>query len=156
MHAVRLLTLSTLTLATLEALAGIQTTLPQSWLKADLSVPSESQTPLYVTITPDQTTCQAKYGREAYEKCARPFGIYGRRVTGVRLEPAMPGTWRWLGSDTLSFTPSEAWPEKTTFKVALNDLRLPSATTLVNPEVTFSTPPLTMTSGDMTLSLIHI
>ena len=153
MHAVRLLTLSTLTLATLEALAGIQTTLPQSWLKADLSVPSESQTPLYVTITPDQTTCQAKYGREAYEKCARPFGIYGRRVTGVRLEPAMPGTWRWLGSDTLSFTPSEAWPEKTTFKVALNDLRLPAATTLVNPEVTFATPPLTMTSGDMTFWL---
>ena len=152
MHAVRFLTLSTLTLATLEAFANLQVTVPQSWLKADVSLPSQSHDSLQVTFSPEISKCRANYGSQAYAVCARPFGLDGRRVTGVRLEPQLPGTWRWRDSTTLSFTPTDAWPEKTAFKVVLDDLRLPAATTLTNPQVTFSTPPLTM-SGHMTFWL---
>lgn len=37
----------------------------------------------------------------------------------IRLTPAISGLWRWAG-DTLSFIPTQAWPEKSTITVALN------------------------------------
>ncbi len=152
MHTVRFLTLYTLTLATIEAFANLQVSVPQSWLKANVSLPTQSHDSLQITFSPEIDKCRANYGSQAYAVCARPFGLDGRRVTGVRLEPQLAGTWRWRDSTTLSFTPTDAWPEKTAFKVVLDDLRLPVATTLTNPQVTFSTPPLTM-SGHMTFWL---
>lgn len=141
------LTLSILTLASLEAAAALSATVPPAWLKAEVSLPEHSRSPLVVRLSPDMTPCRAKYGNEAASKCSRLFGLVSSRVTGVSLSPAVEGVWRWEARGALAFMPEEPWPERTAFKVDLSGLRLPSATTLNTPVIDFTTPPLTMTSG---------
>ena len=147
MRSIPTLTLSVLTLASLEAMAALSTSVPPAWLKAGVSIPGQSRSPLYITLSPDMEACRAQYGKKAASKCSRQFGLVSSRVTGVSMTPAIEGVWRWEGSGTLSFTPEEAWPERTAFKIDLSGLKLPAETTLNTPEIDFSTPPLTMTSG---------
>ena len=147
MRTVPTFTFSILTLASLEAAAALSATVPPAWLKAEVSLPEHSRSPLVVKLSPDMTPCRAKYGNEAASKCSRLFGLVSSRVTGVSLSPAVEGVWRWEARGALAFTPEEPWPERTTFKVDLSGLRLPSATTLNTPVIDFTTPPLTMTSG---------
>ena len=151
MRTVPTFTFSILTLASLEAAAALSATVPPAWLKAEVSLPEHSRSPLVVKLSPDMTPCRAKYGNEAASKCSRLFGLVSSRVTGVSLSPAVEGVWRWEARGALAFTPEEPWPERTTFKVDLSGLRLPSATTLNTPVIDFTTPPLTMTSGFATL-----
>ena len=152
MRTVPTFTFSILTLASLEAAAALSATVPPAWLKAEVSLPEHSRSPLVVKLSPDMTPCRAKYGNEAASKCSRLFGLVSSRVTGVSLSPAVEGVWRWEARGALAFTPEEPWPERTTFKVDLSGLRLPSATTLNTPVIDFTTPPLTMTSGFATFS----
>lgn len=147
MRSIPTLTLSVLTLASLEAMAALSTSVPPAWLKAGVSIPGQSRSPLYITLSPDMEACRAQYGKKATSKCSRQFGLVSSRVTGVSMTPAIEGVWRREGSGTLSFTPEEAWPERTAFKVDLSGLKLPAETTLNTPEIDFLTPPLTMTSG---------
>ena len=147
MRTVPTFTFSILTLASLEAAAALSATVPPAWLKAEVSLPEHSRSPLVVKLSPDMTPCRAKYGNEAASKCSRLFGLVSSRVTGISLSPAVEGVWRWEARGALAFTPEEPWPERTTFKVDLSGLRLPSATTLNTPVIDFTTPPLTMTSG---------
>ena len=147
MRTVPTFTFSILTLASLEAAAALSATVPPAWLKAEVSLPEHGRSPLVVKLSPDMTPCRAKYGNEAASKCSRLFGLVSSRVTGVSLSPAVEGVWRWEARGALAFTPEDPWPERTTFKVDLSGLRLPSATTLNTPVIDFTTPPLTMTSG---------
>ena len=95
MRTVPTFTFSILTLASLEAAAALSATVPPAWLKAEVSLPEHSRSPLVVKLSPDMTPCRAKYGNEAASKCSRLFGLVSSRVTGVSLSPAVEGVWRW-------------------------------------------------------------
>ena len=95
MRTVPTFTFSILTLASLEAAAALSATVPPAWLKAEVSLPEHSRSPLVVKLSPDMTPCRAKYGNEAASKCSRLFGLVSSRVTGISLSPAVEGVWRW-------------------------------------------------------------
>ena len=147
MRTVPTLTLSVLAMASLEAMAALSISVPPAWLKAEVSLPAHSRSPLVVRLSPDMKACRAQYGKEAAQKCSRRFGLAASRVAGVSLTPALEGVWRWESPGELAFTPEAPWPERTSFKIDLSGLRLPSETTLSTPSVDFATPPLTMNAG---------
>lgn len=140
-------TVSLLTLATVQAIAAISTEIPPSWMTAHLTIPSQDQTPLRITLEPDMRVCRAQYGKAAYRTCDRTIGSNSQIPQGIRIEPAIPGTWRWEGVNYLVFRPENPWPEKQTFTVDLRGLSLPTATTLQTPTIAFQTPPRTLLDG---------
>ena len=145
--------ISACTALTLLALASFHTPAAytaaplQSWLKPAAEIPVGSLTPLTVSLNPDRTLCEKTYGRRWAERCVRPFGMNAGRVSGVRLTPAMKGTWRWQGPDMLAFYPAEPWPDAVNYTVSLENLPVPAGVTLSAKTVAVSTPPLSMTSG---------
>ena len=145
--------ISACTALTLLALASFHTSAAytaaplQSWLKPAAEIPVGSLTPLTVSLNPDRTLCEKSYGRRWAERCVRPFGMNAGRVSGVRLTPAMKGTWRWQGPDMLAFYPAEPWPDAVNYTVSLENLPVPAGVTLSAKTVAVSTPPLSMTSG---------
>jgi hypothetical protein len=57
--------------------------------------------------------------RVRFAESAAPLTLAGKPVlTGLRLEPAQPGAWRWLDDRTLEFTPEGDWPVGQTFTLA--------------------------------------
>lgn len=147
MRTVPTFTFSILTLASLEAAAALSATVPPAWLKAEVSLPEHSRSPLVVKLSPDMTPCRAKYGNEAASKCSRLFGLVSSRVTGRlalarrrrRLALGGPGRTRLHARGALARAHN--------LQGRPLGLRLPSATTLNTPVIDFTTPPLTMTSG---------
>ncbi|MGE5208864.1 MAG: alpha-2-macroglobulin family protein, partial [Alphaproteobacteria bacterium] len=51
------------------------------------------------------------------ESAARLEDLKKSSVQGVRLDPHLNGTWRWIQSDTLAFEPTEDWPADQKFRV---------------------------------------
>ncbi|MGN1149545.1 MAG: alpha-2-macroglobulin family protein [Sutterella sp.] len=120
---------------------------PQSWLKPSAEIPASGLSPLTISLAPDRPACEKVYGRLWEAQCARPFGMMSARVQGVRLSPQIKGVWRWQSSDELAFFPAEPWPADAAFSVSLDDLPVPAGVTLTRRDISFATPPLTMTSG---------
>jgi uncharacterized protein YfaS (alpha-2-macroglobulin family) len=59
----------------------------------------------------------------------------------VRLKPAVPGTWDWVGTRALRFSPEKPLPMATTFEVEVAGARALDGSTLAEPYTfTFSTP----------------
>lgn len=58
--------------------------------------------------------------RVRFAESAAPLALVGKTVTsGVRLEPALAGTWRWLDDRTLEFRPDTDWPVDGGFTLSL-------------------------------------
>ncbi|MDY4162794.1 MAG: MG2 domain-containing protein [Sutterella sp.] len=119
----------------------------RSWLKPSAEIPASGLSPLTISLAPDRQACEKTYGRRWESQCARPFGMMSARVQGVRLSPQIRGAWRWQSSDELAFFPAEPWPADAAFSVSLADLPVPAGVTLTRRDISFSTPPLSMTSG---------
>ena len=51
------------------------------------------------------------------ESAARLEDLKKTSLQGVRLEPQLSGTWRWVQADILVFEPSEDWPADQKFRV---------------------------------------
>jgi len=55
-----------------------------------------------------------------FDRSVATLALAGKPLpTGVTLQPALAGTWRWLDDRVLEFRPKEDWPIAQTYKVAL-------------------------------------
>ena len=80
MRSIPTLTLSVLTLASLEAMAALSTSVPPAWLKAGVSIPGQSRSPLYITLSPDMEACRAQYPSLELKRRALPTASRERRA----------------------------------------------------------------------------
>lgn len=97
---------------------------------------------LEITLAPDEQACRKAYGQHWAERCAAAPGQTGAMVRGIRMQPAIPGEWRWSAPGIMTFQPEKAWPEKTSFTVDLAGVPIPSHIRVANRQISFSTPPL--------------
>ena len=63
--------------------------------------------------------------------------------SGVRLDPQLPGNWRWEDDQTLVFAPEAEWPPGTRFQVRLDRALFAEDARLASRRVSFETPPMT-------------
>ena len=70
--------------------------------------------------------------------------------TGIDMQPAMPGRWRFETDNHLVFEPSEDWPAGRTFTVRLDPDLFAANVTLASAQVTFETPAFDATVASAT------
>ena len=88
-----------------------------AFLRAVIDAPLEGDDALRVHIQPDEPLCRKAYGKEWASRCAASPGRDGAPVTGVKLEPDVPGDWRWEADGrTFAFRPRQAWQRKCSFR----------------------------------------
>src|SRR5450432_3520807 len=61
--------------------------------------------------------------------------------TGIRIEPAVEGTWRWVTDSRLTFTPKQDWPADQEYHVTLDKSAVAPHVLLDRYNFDFSTPP---------------
>jgi uncharacterized protein YfaS (alpha-2-macroglobulin family) len=85
--------------------------------------------------------------RVRFHESAAPLALVGKQVTsGLRLEPAQNGSWRWLDDHTLEFRPEGDWPVDSRFTLALAQKGLLAPGVLLKrTQATFHTAPFTAT-----------
>jgi len=80
----------------------------------------------------------------------RSTNLSGSRVdSGVTIEPAIPGEWRWSSDYSLQFTPKSYWPAGTTYTVKFSANLLPGGISIDVPSWSFTTEPLTPRISEM-------
>lgn len=76
-----------------------------------------------------------------FEGSVAPLAKAGKEIpSGVKLEPAWPGKWKWENDRTLRFDPAEDWPAATKFRVAIDPDALAPQILLENYKLPWSTP----------------
>ncbi|MCE0498348.1 MAG: alpha-2-macroglobulin family protein [Methylacidiphilales bacterium] len=74
----------------------------------------------------------------------------GKDVTsGVKLSPALKGTWSWSGGSQLIFSPQEDWPAGKTFRITLSPSLFSTHVRLETLSKEFHTAPFTVAISDM-------
>ena len=71
---------------------------------------------------------------------AAPLALVGQEAVGVRMEPALPGKWRWAMAKRLEFTPASDWPAGMRYTVRLEDNALTPQVQLEQRKYEFSSP----------------
>lgn len=66
----------------------------------------------------------------------------GKRSYDFTLEPAMPGTWLWLGQGSLEFQPAQAWQPDTRYTITASPTALPAGMEFSPNTFSFTTSPL--------------
>lgn len=140
------LTVSPLALFAAQALAAVSGGISESWLKPEITLPASARAPLAVELVPDEAPCRKAYGKKWQEKCGSAFGLFGARVSGAALSPALRGTWRFSGESGIEFVPDDPWPAGQRFRLSLGSVPLPRGVRLSAPALDFATPPLTASS----------
>ncbi|MFU0841836.1 MAG: hypothetical protein ACFWTZ_04405 [Burkholderia sp.] len=140
------LTISPLALFAAQALAAMSGGVSESWLKPEITLPQSARAPLTVEFVPDEAPCRKAYGKKWQEKCSASFGLFGARVSGASLSPAVRGTWRFSGGSGIEFVPDDPWPAGQRFKLSLGSVPLPRGVKLSSPALDFATPPLSVSS----------
>ena len=81
---------------------------------------------------------------------ARVESVLGKPVSsGVRLEPAIDGAWKWMTDSRLMFTPKQDWPADRNYRVILDRALLPPHVLLERYELEAHTPPFTGSIQDL-------
>ena len=85
--------------------------------------------------------------RIRFAESAAPLALAGKPVvSGLRLEPAQPGSWRWLDDRTLEFKPEGDWPVAGAFTLAFAKEDFFAPGVLVRDyQTTFATAPFSAT-----------
>lgn len=73
-----------------------------------------------------------------------------RVESGIRLEPAMDGTWRWEGDRVLVFTPAQEWPAGTRFRVRCDKSLFVPEARFASRDYHFTTPPFSVELDELT------
>jgi len=77
-----------------------------------------------------------------FDGSVAPLDGMGKLVTsGIRIEPEVPGTWRWQGDRSLVFRPARDWPADTKYRVHLEKEVVAGHVILDRYEVGVQTPP---------------
>ena len=78
---------------------------------------------------------------EFSEPAARLEDLKNPALQHVRLEPAMPGTWKWTNDRKLTFAPAQDWPADRKFRIIFDKDLFPSHVRMDKLEYEASTPP---------------
>lgn len=110
------------------------------WLVPKVEAPFWGNSPLELTLVPDEKACRKAYGDEWEQGCAAAFGVSGVVADGVSITPPVEGEWRWLSAETLQFMPKNPWPPQQRYDVSLKSLPLPGRVRLSPHTATITTP----------------
>ncbi|HWM25531.1 MAG TPA: alpha-2-macroglobulin [Chthoniobacterales bacterium] len=77
---------------------------------------------------------------EFTESAARLDDLKNPALQHVRLEPAMPGTWKWTNDRKLAFTPAQDWPAAAKYRIIFDKHLFPSHIRMDKLEYDVSTP----------------
>lgn len=119
-----------------------------------LSVPSDAITAtgkdnLSFYFSPNEELCRKEYGENYYIACNPDLGNEGKITTGIKLSPAMNGTWRWVGDYYISFSPKSYWEPGTTYTVTLEKSLYPAYVAFNKTTFQVKTDPLEATIEHM-------
>ena len=78
---------------------------------------------------------------EFSESAARLEDLKNPALQHVRLDPAMPGTWKWTNDRKLAFTPAQDWPADLKYRIIFDKHLFPSHVRMDKLEYDVSTPP---------------
>jgi len=78
---------------------------------------------------------------EFSDPAARLEDLKNPALQHVRLEPTMPGTWKWINDHKLVFAPTQDWPADRKFRIILEKDLFPSHVRMDKYEQEVSTPP---------------
>jgi uncharacterized protein YfaS (alpha-2-macroglobulin family) len=78
---------------------------------------------------------------EFTESAARLEDLKSPALQHVRLDPAMPGTWKWTNERKLAFAPTQDWPADRKFRIIFDKDLFPSHVRMDKFEYEVSTPP---------------
>ncbi|CAN5358644.1 hypothetical protein BH09VER1_BH09VER1_29090 [soil metagenome] len=82
--------------------------------------------------------------RIAFEKSVAPLDKLDKPVTsGVKLEPSVPGQWKWESDRVLRFEPAQDWPAATNFRITLDRSAIAPHTLLTRYSYPWFTPKFT-------------
>ena len=90
-----------------------------------------------IEVVPRPHPLQVTFGASA----ARLDRVGKVVAQGVRLEPAVPGEWRFEDDRTLVFRPAQDWPVGQRYRVTLDKALFPEHVRLATRELTFETAP---------------
>ena len=85
------------------------------------------------------------------ESAALLEDLHKPSLSGVRLEPAFPGTWRWADDRRLVFQPSEDWPAEKKFRIIFDPKFFPRHLRFESLSYEAQTPSFTVTIKDVQL-----
>jgi uncharacterized repeat protein (TIGR01451 family) len=110
------------------------------WVKFGESVipltQSRSDKSLPVTLNPKEAPSTPHGKKDASQFLEQ----YPPITEGVRIDPPIPGTWRWAGERRLQFTPKSDWPADTKYRVKLDKSLFPKDVLLARYELETTTP----------------
>jgi uncharacterized protein YfaS (alpha-2-macroglobulin family) len=78
---------------------------------------------------------------EFTESAARLEDLKNPALQHVRLDPALPGTWKWANDRKLAFTPAQDWPADRKYRIIFDKHLFPSHVRMDKLEYDVSTPP---------------
>lgn len=88
-------------------------------------------------------------GEEFTPKSVAPLQQIDKVVKeGITLKPNWPGSWSWLGDNTLVFTPEKDWPADKTFRIIFDKKLLAPSVDMEKMTYSFHTEPFTATLHD--------
>lgn len=112
------------------------------FIQPQYTMPIWSDDPLTIDLLPDEQACKKLYKKTWQEGCATAPGQSNAPIMGLHLSPKLPGQWRWNTSTSMTFTPSQPWPDNTRFSLDLSSLRLPERVRMAPKTLQFTTLPL--------------
>ena len=94
-----------------------------------------------VPVTPLEKTLRFPTLRVTFsESAARLDDLRQPALRGVRLDPTLPGNWRWVNDRELEFHPTEDWPADRKFRVVFEKSFFPRHVVMERHDYDFKTP----------------
>jgi alpha-2-macroglobulin len=99
----------------------------------------------YSLVPPERTRIEVENAKPdplivRFDRSAAPLALAGKPLpSGVTMQPALSGTWRWLDDRVLEFRPKEDWPIGQMYQVALDRTILAPQIRLKDYQFRFST-----------------
>ncbi len=121
-----------------------------AYRKAAVEVRHPWKEGLRVTLEADAAVCKKTYGKNWHDACAARFGDYRTPVSGVRMQPAASGQWRWYGT-SMVFTPDTPLSPGTRYTLDLSAVPRPAGVIVAPTVLRFTTFPLAVSFGNQQL-----
>ncbi len=78
-------------------------------------------------------------------KSVAPIGNIGKVITeGIKMQPEIPGEWRWASDNQLVFNPSQDWPAGQEYRITFDSTFFAKQAKMAHLSASFTTHPLTV------------
>ena len=99
---------------------------------------------IILSLIIDEEQCRRTYGSNWPQECLTPpLGEQGARVQNMKMTPNVPGEWRWIGPQTMQFTPGAqaALEPATSYELDVREIPLPPRIRLKSTKLRYTTQP---------------